>query len=74
VVAPGPTETGMWRRNNPPDSPETQAIVARIPARRLGRPEEMAAAVEYFLSDDAGFTTGQLLFVCGGLSVGGMGG
>jgi 3-oxoacyl-[acyl-carrier protein] reductase len=56
----------MWRRNNPPDSPETGAIVARIPARRLGRPEEMAAAVEYFLSDGAGFTTGQSVGAMGG--------
>lgn len=72
TVAPGPTETEMWSRNNPPSSPETQAIISRIPTRRLGKPTEIAAAVEYFLSEDAGFTTGQLLFVCGGLSIGGM--
>lgn len=36
----------------------------------MGRPEEVAAAVAYFLSDEAAFTTGQTLYVCGGLSIG----
>ena len=70
VVAPGPIDTEMFRRNNPPDRPRTQAILDRVPVGRMGRPEEVAAAIAYFLSDDAGFTTGQTLYVCGGLSVG----
>jgi enoyl-[acyl-carrier-protein] reductase (NADH) len=36
----------------------------------MGLVEEVAAAACYFLSDDASFTTGQNLFVCGGSSVG----
>lgn len=70
AVGPGPTETEMWNKNNPPGSPTTRAHVARIPAGRLGQPEEIAAAVAYFMSTDASFTTGQHLFVCGGLSIG----
>ena len=37
---------------------------------RVGTTHEVAAACAYFLSDDAGFTTGQVLYVDGGLSVG----
>ena len=36
---------------------------------RYGRPAEVAAAARYFLSAESGFTTGQTLFVCGGLSL-----
>jgi 3-oxoacyl-[acyl-carrier protein] reductase len=70
AVAPGPTATAMWDTNNPPDSPETRAQVARIPMGRTGRPDEVAGAVSYFMSEEAGFVTGQCLFVCGGLSIG----
>jgi 3-oxoacyl-[acyl-carrier protein] reductase len=70
AVGPGPTETEMWNRNNPPDSPATRAHIARIPMKRMGRPEDIASAVAYFMSDEASFTTGQHLFVCGGLSIG----
>jgi 3-oxoacyl-[acyl-carrier protein] reductase len=68
-VAPGPIETEMFRANNPPDEPRSQALIASVPMHRLGRPDEVAAAVEYFLSDAARFTTGQTLFVCGGSSI-----
>lgn len=70
AVGPGPTETEMWNKNNPPDSPTTKAHVARIPMGRMGEPEEIAGAVAYFMSEEASFTTGQHIFVCGGLSIG----
>ncbi len=70
AVGPGPTETEMWNKNNPPDSLTTKAHIARIPVGRMGRPSEIAAAVAYFMAEDAAFTTGQHLFVCGGLSIG----
>jgi NAD(P)-dependent dehydrogenase (short-subunit alcohol dehydrogenase family) len=70
VVAPGPIETELWRAANPPDSPRTAAIIAGIPARRLGDPAEIAHAVAFFLSAESGFVTGQTLYVCGGTSVG----
>ena len=69
-VAPGPTATELFRRGNPPDAPATKAIIASIPVGRMGKPEEMAGAVAYFLGEDASFTTGQALYVCGGLTVG----
>jgi len=70
AVGPGPTETDMWHRNNPADSPTTRAHIAAIPMKRLGQPEEIAGAVAYFMSEEASFTTGQHIFVCGGLSIG----
>jgi len=69
-VAPGPIETDMIRQNYPAGSDNRATFTAGIPARRFGKPDEIAAAVRYFLSDDAGFTTGQVLYVCGGASVG----
>jgi NAD(P)-dependent dehydrogenase (short-subunit alcohol dehydrogenase family) len=73
AVGPGPTETEMWNANNPPDSPATRQQIERIPLGRMGRPEEVAGAVAYFMSEESGFVTGQHLFVCGGLSIGSWG-
>ena len=69
-VAPGPIETDMIRRGYPPGSEERRRFTAGVPMGRFGSPREIAAAVGYFLSDESGFTTGQVLYVCGGLSVG----
>lgn len=70
AVAPGPIETELYRNNNPMSQEEQQALVGRIPVRRLGRPEDIAGTVAFFLSDDARFVTGQVLYACGGLSIG----
>jgi NAD(P)-dependent dehydrogenase (short-subunit alcohol dehydrogenase family) len=69
-VAPGPVETEMFQANHPQGSAERQRIVGAVPVGRPGTTKEIAAACAYFLSDHAGFTTGQVLYVCGGLSVG----
>jgi NAD(P)-dependent dehydrogenase (short-subunit alcohol dehydrogenase family) len=69
-IGPGPVETELFRHANPPDSPVTRQIVEGIPVRRLGRPEDIAAAVDYFLDARAGFVTGQVLYVCGGMTIG----
>jgi NAD(P)-dependent dehydrogenase (short-subunit alcohol dehydrogenase family) len=69
-VAPGPVETEMFGANHPQDSAERRRIVGAVPAGRVGTTKEIAVACAYFLSDHAGFTTGQVLYVCGGLSVG----
>lgn len=69
-VAPGPTETELFRANNPPGSEGEQRYLSAVPMKRFGKPEEIAAAIAFLLSDDAGFITGQTLFVDGGASVG----
>ncbi|WP_439810758.1 SDR family oxidoreductase [Bordetella bronchiseptica] len=69
-IGPGPIATEMFRQANPPESEQTQAILRAIPAGRLGEPEEVAHAVAFFADRRAGFTTGQILYVCGGMTVG----
>ncbi|WP_374449340.1 SDR family oxidoreductase [Stella sp.] len=74
AVSPGPIATELFRRVNPDDSPRTAAIRAAIPMRRMGRPEDVAGAVAFFLARESGFVTGQVLHVCGGMTVAGVGG
>jgi NAD(P)-dependent dehydrogenase (short-subunit alcohol dehydrogenase family) len=69
-ISPGPIATDNFLRLNPRVGNEPSALEKSVPLGRLGTPSEIAAAVGYFLSDEAGFTTGQVLHVCGGLSVG----
>jgi NAD(P)-dependent dehydrogenase (short-subunit alcohol dehydrogenase family) len=59
AVAPGEIETAML-------SPETEVLIPRIPLRRLGSPEDVAATVFYLCSDDASYVTGSEIFVTGG--------
>ncbi|MEM7188585.1 MAG: SDR family oxidoreductase [Pseudomonadota bacterium] len=70
AIGPGPIETELYKRANPPDSPLTIATRKAIPVGRMGQPEDIAAAADYFLSDAAGFVTGQTLYVCGGITIG----
>jgi NAD(P)-dependent dehydrogenase (short-subunit alcohol dehydrogenase family) len=71
VIAPGPIEaTDIFHDIIPRDSPKLPAIIESIPVKRLGRPEDVARAVMFFAAPEAGFVTGQTLFVCGGTSVG----
>jgi 3-oxoacyl-[acyl-carrier protein] reductase len=69
-VAPGPIATTAFWENNAPDSDYTRDLIASIPLKRMGTPEDVANAVAFFCGDDAGFVTGQTLFVCGGVTVG----
>ncbi|PIJ49413.1 short-chain dehydrogenase [Erwinia sp. OLTSP20] len=70
AVAPGPTETALFRAGNPPGSDSEQRYLAAIPMKRFATPDEIAAAAQFFLSDQASFITGQTLYVDGGASVG----
>jgi 3-oxoacyl-[acyl-carrier protein] reductase len=71
VIAPGPIEaTEVFHEIIPKDSPRLPAIVQSIPVKRLGLPEDVARAILFFVDPQAGFITGQTLFVCGGTSVG----
>ncbi|MGA0129248.1 MAG: SDR family oxidoreductase [Burkholderiales bacterium] len=69
AIAPGPIGTEMFFSNNPPDSEETRKLLSSIPMSRLGEPKEVAAAATFFVSEGASYTTGQTLFVCGGMSI-----
>jgi len=70
VVAPGPiADTEMFESVMKPDSERAEALAKAIPVRRLGRSEDVARAVVFFADEQAGFVTGQTLFVCGGASV-----
>ncbi len=69
-VAPGPTETALFRANNPVGSEGERRYLSGIPMGRLGKPDEIAAMIDFLLSEDAGFMTGQTLYVDGGASLG----
>ncbi len=60
-VAPGLIETDML------SDEVAQHVRALVPMRRLGRPEEVASAVSYLFGDGAGYVTGQVLSVNGGM-------
>jgi NAD(P)-dependent dehydrogenase (short-subunit alcohol dehydrogenase family) len=70
VVAPGPIKTANFHSIVPEGSPQVDKIAEGIPVKRLGQPEDVARAVLFFADPDAGFVTGQVLYVCGGTSVG----
>lgn len=70
AVAPGPTETELFRANNPVGSEGERRYLSAVPMGRFGKPDEIAATIEFLLSDHAGFMTGQTLYVDGGASIG----
>ena len=65
AVAAGMVDTPGLRRSGAPDA-LLRASAERLPVRRLGRPDDIAAAVAYLASEDAGFVTGQVLHPNGG--------
>lgn len=69
-VAPGPTETEMFRQKRPKGSDAELMSLKSIPMNRFAFPNEIAAAIAFFLSKESGFITGQTLYVDGGASVG----
>lgn len=70
AVAPGPIATELFTTSNPAGAPQTQRIIDSIVVKRLGTPEDVARATLFFLSPDNGFVTGQVLYVCGGTTLG----
>ncbi len=66
AIAPGFITTDMTE-NLPPQVKEQ--VTSMIAVKRLGTPEDVAAAVEYFTSDEAGFLTGQTLCIDGGMTM-----
>jgi NAD(P)-dependent dehydrogenase (short-subunit alcohol dehydrogenase family) len=69
AVAPGPTDTGMLDRFT--STPENKAALAsKVPLARIGKPDDIAAAVLYLAAEGAAFVTGQILTVDGGKTAG----
>ncbi len=66
VVAPGFVKTAMTDALN--DAQKT-ALLSRIPTQRMGTPEDIASAVVYLSSTEAGWVTGQTLHVNGGMAM-----
>ncbi len=64
AIAPGFIETDMTSELT---QDQSQAILDRVPLGRMGKPGEVAAAVEFLISDAAAYITGQTLQVNGGL-------
>jgi 2-hydroxycyclohexanecarboxyl-CoA dehydrogenase len=72
VVCPGPTDTPFMRETMDAQRDSDAvlgAMVKSVPMRRLAAPEEVAAAVRFFATDEAGYVTGQTLSVSGGLTM-----
>ena len=65
AVAPGPVETQMLARLTGSDERKA-ALVAGVPMQRVGTPDEIAQAIVWLASDQAGFLTGQVIDVNGG--------
>jgi 3-oxoacyl-[acyl-carrier protein] reductase len=70
VVAPGPIHTDMFHDVIPAGSERERQLAASIPVKRVGEVGDVARAVSFFVHPDNGFVTGQVLYVCGGASLG----
>src|SRR4051794_39045160 len=68
-VAPGPTETEMYRERSPIGSERETRFLETIPLHRVGTPREIAHAICTLLDEDAGYITGQVIRADGGGSI-----
>jgi 2-hydroxycyclohexanecarboxyl-CoA dehydrogenase len=69
AICPGPTDTQLLAEFAEGNEKLIEALKKAIPMRRLGRPDDIAGAVAFMVSDDAAFITGQTLSVSGGLTM-----
>jgi 2-hydroxycyclohexanecarboxyl-CoA dehydrogenase len=74
VICPGPTDTalldGFKQGASNPDK-LMEAFAKAIPLGRIGQASDLAGSIAFMASDDAGFVTGQVLSVSGGLTMNG---
>jgi NAD(P)-dependent dehydrogenase (short-subunit alcohol dehydrogenase family) len=73
VVAPGPVLTDNFWGIIPKGSERQESMARNVPVGRLGAREDVAHAIEFFLDERSDFVTGQVLYVCGGTSLVGLG-
>jgi 2-hydroxycyclohexanecarboxyl-CoA dehydrogenase len=69
AICPGPTDTALLESVTEGNEKLLDSLKRGIPMRRIGVPEDIAGAVAFMVSDDAGFITGQTLSVSGGLTM-----
>jgi NAD(P)-dependent dehydrogenase (short-subunit alcohol dehydrogenase family) len=68
-ISPGWIETSAWKKESERRTPQLGAgDHAQHPAGRVGKPEDIAAAVAYLISEEAGFITGANLVIDGGMT------
>lgn len=72
VIAPGPVLTDNFWGIVPKDGELQDKISGNVPVGRIGTVVDISNAAGFFLSDQSGFVTGQVLYVCGGTSLGGL--
>ena len=70
TISPGPILTELQKKNNNQSKNYKKKFLSHNPMGRFGKPEEVANAVDFFISEKSSFITGQCLYVCGGMSVG----
>ncbi|QAU47826.1 SDR family NAD(P)-dependent oxidoreductase [Bradyrhizobium guangzhouense] len=73
VVAPGPILTDNFWGIIPKGSEQQERMARNVPVGRLGSREDVAHAISFFLDEHSDFVTGQVLYVCGGTSLVGLG-
>ena len=74
AVVPGPVASELFDRGHPVGSVKRQTVIDSILVKRVGTPDDIARTVLFLLDREAGYITGQALYVCGGTSVTGTGG
>lgn len=70
AIAPGPIATEFFQSVNDEQDEGTKRLLANIPVGHIGKPEDVAHAVAYFMDSRCGYVTGQTHFVCGGVTIG----
>jgi NAD(P)-dependent dehydrogenase (short-subunit alcohol dehydrogenase family) len=68
AVGPGPVQTAVFDRVTGGDAQAKAAYLATVPQQRAGQPEEIAAAIAYVSSPQAGYLTGQTIYLDGGMT------